>query len=119
MSPLKELFRDYKILIISRVILLEDNSLHSALGFGSILLQVPIGQSLFIPNVLYVLGLTKNLLSISQIMNTRNTIITFTQTQCIIDTRSSNPTKQMKFQIPKEGTLFLLGTDTSPLDSNY
>jgi hypothetical protein len=65
MSPQKELFRDYQVLDTPRIILLGDNSSHSALGYGSILLQVPTGQTLLISDVLYVPGLAKNLLSVS------------------------------------------------------
>lgn len=83
-----------------------NNNLLGALGYGSILLQVPIRQTLLILDVLYVPSLAKNLLSVTQITNIGNTVITFTQMQCIINTKSPNLTPSMKFRIKKEGNLF-------------
>ena len=79
------------------MIILGDNRLHNALGYGSIMLKVPTGECLLILDVLYVPGLAKNLLSVSQITTTCNKIITYTQTQCLIKTKSPDLTKQMIF----------------------
>lgn len=95
MSPQIELFRDYQLLKTPRVTLLGDNRLHSVLGYGAILLEVPTRQSLSILDVLYVHGLAKNLLSVSQITTIGNTIITFTESQCLMKTKSSESSKQM------------------------
>ena len=78
MSPQKELFRYYQLLETPRVIILGDNRSHNALGYGFSMLKIPTGEYLLIPDVLYVHGLTKSLLSINQITTTCNTIITFT-----------------------------------------
>jgi len=78
MSPQKDLFQNYQILDTPRIILLGDNSSYHALGYGSVLLQVPTRQNLLIPDILYVPGLAKNLFLVSQITNTGNTVITFT-----------------------------------------
>jgi hypothetical protein len=83
------------------------------------MLKVPTGECLLIPDVLHVPGLAKNLLSVSQITTTGNTIITFTQTQCLIKTKSPDSTKQMIFRIPKEGNLFSFGVGILPSESNY
>jgi hypothetical protein len=86
MSLIQTLFRDYQVLSDPETKLLGDNSTYNALGFGSVLLKLNIGQSLLIKDVLYVIGLAKNLLSVVQITSTGNTIVTFTHDQCIIKT---------------------------------
>jgi hypothetical protein len=75
MSLIQTLFRDYQVLSDPETKLLGDNSTYNALG-----------QSLLIKDVLYVIGLAKNLLSVVQITSTGNTIVTFTHDQCIIKT---------------------------------
>lgn len=108
MSPNKDLFCDYQLLDTPRIILLGDNSSHRALGYGSVLLQVPTGQTLLISDVLYVLGLAKNLIFVSLIANIGNTVITFTQTQCIILLIPSHPIHlyHKKFEFKKTAAYF-------------
>jgi len=93
---------------------------YQALGVGSVLLKLTTGQHFLIKDVLYVLGLAKNLLSMAQITSTGNTtIITFTQDHCVINTISPKSNQPMLFRIPKHGNLFSLGTGIDPLTHNY
>lgn len=109
MSSPKTLFQNYIILDSPSIIVLKDNSSHSAIVLGSILLHLPTEQTLFILDVLCISGLAKNLLSVAFITQTGNTTITFTHTQCIIATKSSNSRKQTQYQLNKNSNLFTLG----------
>jgi len=97
MSPLQYLFRDYKELPTLNTILLGDNSTYNALGIGSVLIKLHTGQSLLINDILYVPGLTKNLLFVAQITSTGHTIITFRRDHCIIKTTSPISHQTMTF----------------------
>jgi hypothetical protein len=105
MSPLKNISRNYNLLDNPKTIFLGDNSSYQALGYGSILIQTSYSQTLIIHNVLYVPGLTQNLLSIPQTTITSKTIVTFTNSQCIITTTSPFH-HQNVIRIDKEGKNF-------------
>lgn len=119
MSPLRQLFRNYKELSTSKTILLGDNSTHNALGYGSVLLKLHTGESLLINDVLYVPGLTKNLLSVAQITKTGRTTITFKGDECIIKTPSPNSHQNTTFRILKNGNLFSLGSGQDSTIQNF
>ncbi len=112
-SPLKNLFKDYILCDIPKTIFLKDNSSYKALGYGFTLIQISFGQTLIIYDVLYILGITKNLLRVAQITIIGNTIVTFTNAQCILTTTS--PTcKKTIITINKEGNIFMLGICLKP-----
>jgi len=94
--------------------MLGDNSSHSAIGFGYIYLWLFIGQTLLIKDVLFVPGLVKNLISVTQITNIGHTNVIFTYDQCIIMTISPTSIKKQILHIIKDGNLFSLGTGVEP-----
>lgn len=95
------------------MIFLKDNSSYKALGYGFILIQISFGQTLIIYDVLYILGITKNLLRVAQITIIGNTIVTFTNAQCIFTTAS--PTcKKTIITINKEWNILMLGIGLKP-----
>jgi len=117
MSPLMQLFRSYTVLDSPRTILLGDNSSYQAVGLGSILLQLPTKQTLYISDVLFVPGLVKNLISVAQITRTGHTTVIFTQSQCIIATKSPALKKQTHYRLNKTDNMFILGIGVEPFDS--
>ena len=119
MSPQKELFRDYQLLETPRIILLGDNRSHNALGYGSVLLKVPNWAKSFNSRRIICPWPYQKLISVSQITTTGNTVIIFTQTQCLIKTKSPDSSKKMIYRIPKEGSLFSFGVGIPPTESNY
>jgi len=88
MSPLKNIFRNYTLFDIPKTIFLGDNNSYQTLGCGSILIQTSSSQTLITHNVLYVLSLAKNLLSIPQTTIRNKIIVTFIHAQHIITTTS-------------------------------
>ena len=119
MSPIKSLLRNYETLTSPRSILLGDNSTQNAIGYGSVLLQLSTGQKLLINDILFVPGLAKNLVSVTQITSTGNTIIIFTHDYCIIKTKSPITNKSWTHKISKEGSLFSLGIGIEISNTNY
>jgi hypothetical protein len=88
MSPLKTLFQNYEPLDSQKLIYMGDNSCHKTINISSIWIQLSIIQPFVIIKVLYVLGLIKNLILVSQITNTNNTKITFKHENCVTITTS-------------------------------
>jgi hypothetical protein len=113
MSPLIFFFKDYILFDIPKTSFLKDNSSYKALGYGFILIQISFGQTLIIYDVSYILGITKNLLRVAQITIIGNTIVTFTNAQCILSTVSSTHKKTI-ITINKEGNIFMLGIGLKP-----
>jgi len=70
MSALKNLFRNYSIIANPKTIYLRDNTIHQAIGIGSIFLQLQSNQPLLINEILHVPNLAKNLIFIFQIIQT-------------------------------------------------
>jgi len=119
MLPMKILFCNYQVLNPPRLILLGDNSSYNIISFGSILLRLLIGQTLLIKDVLFVPGLAKNLLSVTQITTIRQTSVLFTRDQCVITTISPTSNKKLILHIHKDGNLFSLGIGIEPSNTGY
>lgn len=119
MTPNRSLFRDFQKLFPTRHIILGDNSSHDATEFGSVVIQLQTGQQLQFPDVLYVPGLMKNLLSVAQITTSGNTILIFKKDQCIIKTTSPNSKVPITYSIPKEDNLYNLGIGIPSTNSTY
>lgn len=126
MTPNRSLFCDFQELSPIRNIILGDNNSHQASGFGSVVielhtgqqLQFSTGQQLQFSDVLYVPGLTKNLLSVAQITTSGNTIFIFKKDQCIIKTTPPNSRIPITYYVPKENNLYNLGLGIPPTHFN-
>lgn len=117
MTPCRSFLQDYQELKTSRTIILGDNHSHQAEGFGSALIQIKTGQTLFITDVLYVPGLAINLISIAEI-TIGQTIIIFKHNHCIIKIQIPYSRIPTQISIPKEDNLYPLGTYTQPTSPN-
>ncbi len=88
MSPLKTLFQNYEPFDSQKLIYMGDNSCHKTINISSIWIQLSTIQPFVIIKVLYILGLIKNLILVSQITNINNIEITFRHENCVITTTS-------------------------------
>ena len=90
-----------------------------ATGYGSILLRLSIGKNFLIKDILFVLGLAKNLILVAQLTSTGNIIVIFKSDQCIITIKSPISKEPMKLYIPKFENLFSLGIGIEISSSSY
>ena len=120
MTAFKSLLRDYHKLDTPQTIFLGDNSSYKATEFGFALLRLSNGKDLLIKDILFVLGLAKNLISIAQLTSIGNTsIVIFQSDQGIITTKSPTSKEPMKIYIPKFENLLSLGIGIEISSSSY